>query len=242
MTTPLDIITQSLRKAGITGIGQTPSAEDTNDAFLDVNDMLAQWQVKRWMVFHLLDVAKVSTGAQSYTVGPGGDFNVAVRPDRLEDGNFFRQLVTSSPNQVDYPLSLIEARETYNRIALKQLSTFPGAIFYDAGYPLGTIYPWPVPQASIYEIHICVKAVLNQFTTLNQTINLPANYMAAIKWNLAIRLRVSYQMPVDAGLVALAKDSLNLIKNSNTQIPSLTMPRDLVRYAGNYNPYSDNTY
>src|ERR1700722_5997638 len=95
--TPLDIVTQALKKAGVLGVGQTPLAEDTNDAFYDLNDMIAQWARKRWLMWHLLDVPLVSTGAMSYTVGIGGNFNTP-RPDRLEAA-FFRQIVPSQPNQ-----------------------------------------------------------------------------------------------------------------------------------------------
>lgn len=239
MTTALDIVTQSLKKAGVLGVGQTPLAEDTNDAFYDMNDMIAQWARKRWLMWHLLDIFKVSTGALSYTVGLGGDFNTP-RPDRLEAA-FFRQIVPSQPNQIDYPLELIESRETYNNIPLKSLSTFPTSIFYDAAYPIGTIYPWPVPQATIYEIHLTVKDTLTQFTTLNQTINMPPEFIAALKFNLAIRLRQAYQLPADLALVALAKDSLSVIRGANAQIPNLNMPSDLIR-GGLYNIYSDQYY
>lgn len=190
-------------------------------------------------MWHLLDIAKVSTGALSYTVGIGGDFNTP-RPDRLEAA-FFRQIVPSQPNQIDYPLALIESRETYNNIALKSLSTFPTNIFYDAAYPLGVIYPWPVPQPTIYEIHLMVKDTLAQFTSLNQVINMPPEFIAAMKFNLAIRLRQAYTLLADPVLIGLAKDSLAVIRGANAQIPNLTMPSDLIR-GGLYNIYSDQFY
>jgi hypothetical protein len=236
MVTPLDIITQSLKKAGILGVGQSASAEDANDAFLDLNDMIAQWARKRWLMWHLIDVAKVSTGAMSYTVGPGGDFNTP-RPDRLEAA-FFRQIIPSQPNQIDYPLEIIEARETYNNISLKSLKTFPYAIFYDAAFPTGIVYPWPVPQANIYEIHLTLKDTLTQFTTLTQNIIMPPEYIAAMKFNLSIRLRQAYMLPADPILIGLAKDSLNVIRGANTQVATLNMPSDLMRSNG-YNIYSD---
>lgn len=240
MTTPNDIIDQALKKSGVLGIGQTASAEDTNDAFLDLNDMLAQWQRKRWLIWHLVDYSIVSTGANSYTIGPGGDINIVQRPDRLESA-FFRQLTQSQPNQVDYPLELIESYETYSRIPLKNLQTFPQYIFYDSGYPLGTLHAYPVLQASIYELHIQVKALLSQFNTLADVIVLPPEYTAALKWNLAARLRPSYQLEHDPQITALALDSLNVIRGANTQIQRLTMPMELVR-GGLYNIYSDQTY
>jgi hypothetical protein len=231
-----DIINLALYDAGIVGVGQTPLAEDSNNAFTRANWMLSLWQRKRWIIWHLVDVAKVSTGAQSYTVTTGGDFNVA-RPDRLE-GGFFRLLTTVAPNQVDYPMRLIESHEDYNLISLKQLGTFPGHAFYDSAYPTGLLYPWPVPQASIYEIHILLKEQLGQFTSLSQTIVLPPEYMAAIHHNLVVRLRSGYQLPADPVQVSLAKESLNVIRGANAQIPTLQMPRELVRN-GVYNILSD---
>ncbi len=237
MTTALDIINLALFDSGIIGTGQTASAQDANNALVRLNYMIGEWQVQRWLVYHLVDSSKVSTGAQSYTVGPGGDYNVAVRPDRLEAA-FFRQLVQSSPNQIDYPLELLQSREDYNNIALKQLASFPQCIFYDSAFPLGRIYPWPVPQANIYEVHLSLKSVLGEFATLATVISLPHEYFNALHWNLAVRLRTAYDLPPQPMTVQLAKKALNVIRGANTQIARLVMPLDLVR-PGVYNPYSD---
>ena len=81
--------------------------------------MLGQWQNQRWLSFHTTDNAFTSTGAISYSVGPGGNFNITTRPNRLEAA-FFRQTLNSTPNQVDYPLQILEAREDYDLMALKK--------------------------------------------------------------------------------------------------------------------------
>lgn len=240
-TTPQDIIRAALKKAGVLGVGQIALAEDTNDAYSDLQDMLGQWQRKRWLIWHLVDYAFTSTGAVNYTVGPGGNFNINPRPDRIESA-FFRQTVGNVvPNQVDYPLQIIEAREDYNLIRLKQLQSFPQYLFYDSAFPTGFAYPWPVVQANMYEIHLTVKETLAQFTALNQVIALPLEYFAALKFNLALRLRQAYQLPPDLALVDLAKDSLNVIRNANLQIPRLHVPSDLFRN-GLYNVFSDEIY
>lgn len=241
VTTPADIIRLVLKDTGVIGVGQTAQAEDTNDLFDTLNMMLGEWNSKRWFLFHLIDVAKVSTGAQSYTVGPGGDFDTP-RPDRLEDGCFFRQLVTaSSPNKIDYPLSILESREDYSRIALKQLQTIPQFIFYDASYPLGVVYPWPIPQATLYEVHLLLKSQLTQFANLADTINLPGQYFGALRYNLACRVRTMYQLPPDPQLVALAEDANETLRLMNAQIPRLRMPAGIARGA-KYNIYSDQRY
>lgn len=238
-TTPQDLISFSLKAIGALGVGQSALTEDNTDAFNALNAMLAVWNRKRWLIWHLVDASFVSTGAQSYTVGAGGNFNVA-RPDRLEAA-FFRQVTTANPSQVDYPLQILESREDYSRIALKQLSTFPQFIFYDAAFPLGSVFPWPVPAASIYELHIVLKETLSQFTALNQTINLPPEYFEAIWTNLCIRLAPVYQVAASAEVLGLAKASLATIRGANTQIPRLTMPGQLVR-PSLYNVYSDQSY
>jgi hypothetical protein len=225
-----------MKQAGILGVGQTPLAEDTNDAFTLVNMMLAQWNKQRWLVYHLVSIGYTSDGSQSYTVGIGQQFNVT-RPDRLEAA-FFRQTIPSVPNQIDYPLQIIEARETYNNIALKTLTSFPSYIFYDSAYPVGYVYPWPIPQANLYEVFITVKETLTQFATLTQQVLLPDEYYAALLYNLAVRLRSAYQLPPDPVTVGLAKSALAIIRGANAQIPRLVLPNEINR-GGVYNVYSD---
>ena len=244
VTTPADIVRLVLKDTGVLGVGQTANAEDTNDVFDTMNMMIGEWASKRWLLFHLLDLSIVSTGAISYTVGPGGDIDTGAlqRPDRLEDGCFFRQLITaSSPNKIDYPLTILESREDYSRIGLKQLTTIPQFIFYDPAFPLGSVYPWPVMQPTQYELHILVKAQISQFANLADPINLPSQYYGAIRYNLGCRVRSMYQFPADPQLVGLAMDSLSTIRNMNAAVPRLRMPAGIAR-GTKYNIYSDSNY
>lgn len=244
--TPQDIIKLALKDCGAVGEGQDPSAEDMNDGHDTLNMMLAQWNRKRWLIWHTLDVSVVSTGAETYTIGPGGNINMTVRPDRLEAA--FLRLLTNPAgplDQVDYDVEVLQAREDYNRIPLKNLPSFPTRVFYDPVYPLGVLYPYPVPQASIYELHFTVKDILVQFPALNTAINLPNEYYMAMFYNLAVRLGIRYPISRDFTqvqqwqyLVGLAKDSLNVLRGANAAIARLTMPQDLVR-SGQYNIYSD---
>lgn len=240
MTTARDICTMALFDCGIVGVGQTPSAEDINGAFTRMNMMISQWQRKRWMVYRLETLGFTSTGAVSYTVGPAGNFNITKRPDRIELA-FARQLTSATPNQIDFPLEVIEARETYNLISLKQLGSLPMAVWYDPDYPLGKLYPWPVPQSGIYAIHITYKTVLSQFANLSDAVTFPPEYEAALLYNLAERLLLTYQLPPNPNLEKLARDSREVLRDANNAMPRLQMPPDLVR-GSLYNIYSDSTY
>ncbi len=238
MTTVSDFLTLALIDAGITGQGQIATAEDIQNALTRTNYMLAQWNRKRWLIYNLTDVSVVTTGSETYSIGPAQDFNTP-RPDRLEDGCFLRQLAQSGVQQIDYPLQLLPSHEDYNRIRLKTMGTWPSIIFYDSNWPTGTIFAWPVPNANLYELHILVKHQLTQFVNLTDTINLPPEYEAALSYNLQVRLRVAYRMPADPAMIELAKDALNVIRGANVQVPSMKMPPAVIGAQRSYNVYSD---
>lgn len=250
MTTARDLISRALRTAGVLGVGQSASAEDIGEGLALVNDMIAQWQARRWLVYHLVDVWCQSTGSTAYTVGPGGDLDTPLRPNRIE-GAFFRQggsptphefsldgsqagsdiadgsnvlaVGASSQNAIDWPLTLLESREDYNEITLKGMPSFPSAAWYDPAMPFGRFYVWALP-AAIYELHISIRAPLQTFANLSDNILLPPEYMEALHYNLAGRLQIAYGMQVNPGIVGLAATALQTIRAANAQIPRMKMP------------------
>jgi len=265
-TTVNDLCIAALKDCAAIGVGQTPTAEDITDAWARLQWMLQEWQRRRWLVYHDIVVSIVSTGARRYSIGPppadiqlGGDFNqdfnddfsgFAVaqgggpqRPDKIESA-WLRQLTQSQPNQIDYPLELIHSLEDYGRIALKGLVSFPGVIFYDPAWPLGYLYPWPVPQASIYSIHVVIKEQMpSSFPNVATKFHLPYEYYVAIVSNLAIRLRPKYGIGTFPGdmLPSIAKSSLDALRGANTAIAELTADPALQR-GGIYNIFSDRFY
>lgn len=238
--TVTDLIKLALKQSGIVGVGQTPAAEDLNDAFVMLNEILAQWNRQRFLVYHLTDIHLQMTGAVSYTVGVGGDFN-APRPDRLESA-FLRQ-INGNPNlPIDYPLSIVPSYEDYAQITLKTLNTnISYCVFYDSGYPLGRVYPYPIPSSG-YSLHLIVKDQLTAFTNLAQTIVLPPEYSAALRYTLCCWLRPSYGLDPDPQVVALAKAALQVIRGANVQIPLLSPPPGMpgmnTQGRGAFNVYS----
>lgn len=234
-TTPGDIIQLALKTANVLGVGQTASAEDTNDAFNLMNMMMAQWQRRRYMVYQLITASKQATGQEVYTVGPGADFDIP-RPAKLESA-FFRQL-SGGPQPVDYPFTILRAREDYNRISIKSLNAFPQYVFYDGGNPLGNLYAWPIPNNQ-YEIFITVMQQLQQFETIADEITLPPEYKAALLWNLTLELYPVYGLQVNEVVARKAEASMRIIEEANTQLPRLSMPAALQGRPGTYNIYGD---
>lgn len=251
-TSVRDVCTQALKDAGVVGQGQEPTADDLAECQARLQWMLQGWQSKRWVVYANTTYIANSTGARIYTVGPGGDFDTSVgmapgltvaRPDKIESG-FLRQTTQAQPNQIDYPLKLMQSLEDYNRIALKGLVSFPGSIYYNPDWPLGKLYVWPVPNASIYAVGITVKMNLPAaFANEATLITLPFNYFQAIISNLAINLRPKYGLGTWPGdpLPAMAKNSLQTLRMAAFQIAELQIPAELSR-DGIYNIFSDRTY
>lgn len=235
MTTPSDICNMALLDSGIVGQGQIASSADINNAFTRLQWMMSNWTRRRWLVYHLVTTVVVSTGAQTYSLGPSQQFNLP-RIDRIESA-FLRQTNTSLP--VDYPLDILQSMEDYNRIRLKTLTSFSGAIFYDSGWPNGTIYPWPIPLASIYSLGITTKADLPAYVTLADDLQLPPEYQEPLYTNLVVRLRAAYQMPADPVMIGLAKASLETLRTANAQIPRLWMPGAVTRRGPGYNIIGD---
>jgi hypothetical protein len=226
--TAQEILTDALIDAGIVGIDESVEQPILNRAWKQMNWLLSQWNRKRFLVYHLVTVGIASTGATVYSVGKGCDFPIDPRPDRAESA-FLRFL--NAPNtgnlNVDIPIRIIQSMEDYNRITVKNIGTIAWQLFYDPTWPTGTVYPWPIPQASQYGIFICFKETLTRFASLQQKINLPPEYEPAIHWTMVRRLRASYQMPPDSTVNSLARDALNSIRDANSAVGVLQMPQAL---------------
>ena len=237
--TPFYAINQALKKIGVLGIGQTAAAEDFNDAFDELQNMLFQWQQQRWLVFGLIDVTFVGEGNQSFTIGTGGDVNV-LRPDNIESAYFVQQNQGGQP--VSYPLEILMSREDYNNIVLKSLSTWPQYLFFDSAYPLANVFISPIPPAGQFTIHMTIKTPLPDPSNQTGEMSTPPEYNQAIIFNLATLLATNYGLTVSPDVRLVADRSLNVIRNANAQIPRLEMPTgiaDGVTGGGRYNPFSD---
>lgn len=232
-----DIIVRAMRLAGVIGVGQSMSSDDAQTAMDALTDILAQWQVQRWLVYGQVTAQIVATGQMAYTIGPGQDFNM-VRPDRIESAymRFFNTGVVT----VDRPLALIQSREDYNALTLKNLGSIPNSVYYDNTFPNGSLYFWPVPMAGQSQLFVSTKIALPIISGLTQLLDMPPEYISALRFELASLLKVEYTMPPDAKLEAMLIKAKSVLRNANAQIPVLNIPRGVPGGRGGwYNPYSD---
>lgn len=226
---PVDNVGQLLRNAledgGIVGVDEDIEQIVLTKAFRHANWLLAQWARKRWLVYSLTEYSFVTTGANTYNVGNGQIVNINPRPDRLEYA-FLRFVNAPGPPifPVDIELDIIPSKEDYSRITVKTIGTLPWRIFYDPQWPVGVLFPWPIPQATLYEIHVGFKTVLPRFQSIQQPINFPPEYETALNWCLARNLRAAFQLPAMPDITELARNALNTMRLANQAMPTVRMP------------------
>jgi hypothetical protein len=227
ISTVNDLALMVLKASGILGIGQNVQPDDLN-TFLDLlRALVAQWQKKRWLVFVEQTVElPASTGAVSHSIGPGCDFDVNGRPDRISRA-FIRIIQGMPPNLVDIPVEVLDSREDYVAISVKTLETMPATVYYESGYPTGQVYFWPVPPAGMYGLFLVVKVPLPTYVSLADPLNLPDEYIDALIWTMCVRMQMSYGLQARPDQVAAAALAMNTLRQANAQIPQLAIPAPL---------------
>lgn len=185
-TTPLQIINSAWRAIGAQT--QSPDANNLNDAFQMLNDLLDMWSNDHLMVFYQSEIIQNIANATNWTIGlNGGQINVP-RPLRINYA--FVRINTSVAGELDFPVKVINLAQYYP-IGLKQL---PGAwartLYYQPTMPFGTLEFWPLSAQG--EIHMFADTVLTLFNTVEDTVLLPQGYNMALRWNLAELLMPSY--------------------------------------------------
>ena len=159
-------------------------------------------------------VINLVPGQAAYTLGIGGYFNIE-RPLRI-DKAYSR--ITAGNSSVDFPCSITTLNK-YANLGLKtQPGPWPKMAYYDTGYPLATLYFWPVPQTGV-EFHLWSDQVFSSLLNLTQPIAMPRGYYLAFQYALAELLCPEYGIPIPPDVRRFAKEYKAIIKalNSNPQ-------------------------
>lgn len=207
--TAYNLIRRSLYLINALAEGETPSAEQANDALDTLNELIDAWSTQELATYGpVADEFVLTPGLQDYTYGVGGTLN-AQRPVYVTDAYCIRNGVTT-------PVRLVTDAE-WNRISLK---TQPGPVaeqcLWVNTYPLSTVQLWPIPDSAI-TLGFSANRVLTNVTSLQTTIALPPGYARALRYNLAIELWPEYSnRTTDIGQVRkTAVDSKREIKVAN---------------------------
>jgi hypothetical protein len=207
--TALDLIQSSMRLAGIIATGETPKANEVNDALAVLNDMIETWSTESLSVWGSASSTFTTVpGQSSYTIGPGGNWASNPRPVRIDDTAY------CTVNGVDYPV-LEWGQDDYAGVVIKtQQQQIIERFLYVNDNPLANIILYPVPS-SVITVTFFTDRVLTQIPTLPTVLIYPPGYYIAMRYTLAILLAAEYGAPVDASVTSIAISSKANIKRAN---------------------------
>lgn len=212
MSTVRDLIKASLRLIGASATGETPSADEQQDAFSSLNRMLDRWSTEGLNIYAITrEEFSLTGGTGSYTIGSSGTFNTS-RPVEIVAATI--ELQSSTPT-VETPVEIISAIE-WAEITVKDLQGIPTKLYAEGTYPLETLNLWPTPNTTD-KLVLYSKKSLTAFATVSTTVSLPPGYEDALVYNLAMRLAPEYGILIDAALAIEASESKENIKRKNIQ-------------------------
>jgi hypothetical protein len=189
MTTARDLIQGALEKIQVYATGEQASNPDIARGFSELNSMLDSWSNENLTCYAILEqTGTILPGISSYTIGPGGTFNMT-RPLKILDGPGRCYIVDQYGNK--YPISVV-TQDQWNLITQPfTTSDLPSTLFYDPQYPLGIINIYPTPYQS-FPLYWDSYLALAEFASLSGVLTLPPGYEKAIRDNLAVELAPYY--------------------------------------------------
>jgi len=243
--TAQSLITRAYRLSGAVASGDDPTADESSDGLLALNEMLDNWSEQGISVpWTLTDNFNLSPGTITYNFGPAlpGAPATLTKPIHITDAWLLDEGSVSDPFDNDaqtYPFEIIDSGE-YARIAQKGESGRPSRGWYNYGEPNGTLVIDRDPD-QVYSLIVISTKEINTFDSLSDTANMPLSYIRALRFNLAVELGGELGSPMDPRVLKVAGDSFKTIKNSNAARRIKTLTVDAATMTpGRYDIASDN--
>jgi hypothetical protein len=112
-------------------------------------------------------------------------------------------------------------------------------MFYNPGYPLGTINLYPVPLSSAYTLHVNSYGELESFSNIADVYSLAPGYARAVIFNLALELAPDFNKAAPPEVVKMAAQSKRYIKRINSPDVRMSADAAILRDGGIYDITSD---
>ena len=219
-----DVCTDALRELGVIAADDTPTASDVMSALRALNRLLDQWAAERLMIYTVSRTTfALSSGDQSYTVGSGGNFNVA-RPVRIDHFTIYDDTEATPDEQ-----SLEELTDDAYALIRQKTATGPEPIYYyyNPTFPTGTLFLWPSPTSDDLTGALYAPQQVSEFAEtpagLDTAISLPPGYRRMLVKNLAMELAPSFERSPTPELREQAADSKSIVKLANVRMMDMSV-------------------
>jgi len=211
--TVLDVITDALAEIGVASPGETVSTEDRTYGLNKLNRLLSSWIAEKIAVYGINVLDFTSTGAETYTFGSGGS-GATTRPAAIVAVGVVNGSKSAAARMMDaagYTAALDKSRA----------GIFAEIAYYNAGFPLGTLYLSPKP-ASGGTIRVHNIQPLTAYAAVTDTVTLAPGYDRAVISNLALDMAAAYGAPGGAAqiqtLMAMAKEAKQAVQMLSAEV------------------------
>lgn len=236
--TALDIITKALKRLGVISGTETPSADLAADGLDRLTGLVETWSTESLTLWTVnVQTTPILVSHQPYTLGPApADVVLPYRPAWCERVS----VILPGTPETEFFLDP-QSRDEWQFKRQKALaSTQPTQFYYEADWPAGKLYLWPVfSGGSVSSIRMYLPSPLTLPLMLTTVFSQPPGYSRAIRDWLAIELAPEVGRVIDSALVASAIDAKSQLQRVNFRSRELAMPPGLGGCAGGYNWITD---
>lgn len=159
--------------------------------------------------FHLL------TNHPIHTIGPGGDFQMSLRPVNIEHATL---ILNPGGQEVETPIS-VRNDQWWASQPLKQLtSTIATDLYYSPDVPLGNCFFWPITTVA-FDIVLEIWVSLPQAASLDTSLVMAQGYWDWVTTELAIQLCGTFGREPSGALQRNNLQALRAILPNNDEAP-----------------------
>jgi hypothetical protein len=223
-TTALDIVADALRELGVLASGEVASAGEALSGLAALNRMVDGWAAERLTMYTVSRTTyALVSGTQVYTVGTGGNFNVA-RPVFVDHFSVYDSAVT--PNAEVQ----LEAFTDDSWAVLPEKSTpgTPSAYYYNGTFATGSLSLWPKPNVSGLVGVLYAPLQVSEFALLSTAVSLPPGYRRMLVKGLAVEMGPSYDKPLSQELYTQAREAKMVVKNANVRMRDMSIDSSML--------------
>lgn len=187
-----DIIKSALRKLGVIAQGQSPSAEDTTNAAMALNTVIAMLRTKGLPLWARRSyVLPMTANKTTYTFGVGQEIDTAYPVHLL-------QAIRKDANS-GAPINM-DIVPNYNFQSLPvQPSGPPIQVSYQPQVNSGVLSVWPTPDSysqSNVTITLTYQVPFQYFNSSTDTLDMPEEWYLAVIYQLAVALAPEWGVPL----------------------------------------------
>ena len=202
-------IDRAVRLLGKLNLGETCTTDEYANNLISLNAMLDGWRNEKLMCYTMQDESvTLAATNNTRTVGPSGNL-VTTRPVEIQSAYIIY-------SNVSIPVKILTDQEWADLPDKISTSTYPNRLNYKPDMPNGTLYLYPVPNASSV-LHLITRTPVLAFSAVTDTVTLPPGWEDAIDTNLAIRLAPEYKTTASPEVRQMAVTSLASLKRINSR-------------------------